>query len=314
MCSGRLNSPLETHESYFLAHIASEWIRENGTSDRPFFMRLDPWGPHDPHFVAEPFINTIDPADIPEYPSFRNDLKNRPQKHQDLLAQRIEQGRSGDWSDWQPVLARAYEHATQVDTAIGRVLDTLEELSLLDNTLIIYTADHGGALGSNGGLLDKGCVLSDEMVRIPMAIRWPKQIKPNTSSTKFVSNLDLVPTVLQAAGAKLPDPLDGLSLVPLFQEPEIDQWRESFIVEHHGHYGQKHFQRQLRYGRYKYGAHLGDKHELYDIENDPFELNNRIDDPTISHIRAELRQRLHDQMKAHNDNAPDALALLEELI
>ncbi len=312
-CSGRLNAPVETHESYFLTHIASEWVRENADASEPFFMRLDPWGPHHPHFVAEPFINTIDPAIFTQYPSFDNDLAHRPQKHRDLLAQRIEQGRSDNWGDWQPVFARANEHAIQVDTAICLFLDTLEALNLLDNTLIIYTTDHGGALGSNGGLVDKGWVLSDETVRIPMAMRWPEKIQPATSTKHFVSNLDLVPTVLAAAGADFPTPLDGTDLAPLFSSPNTTDWREDIMLEHHGHYGQKHFQRQIRHGHFKYSAHLGDRHELYDLSTDLFELDNLIDDHTFSTVRDDLRHRLVRQMKEHDDHSDEALALIEEL-
>lgn len=312
-CSGVLDSPLETHESFFLAHIASEWIEQQSKAGNPFFLRFDPWGPHHPFFVAKPFANSIDPASLPEYPNFSSDLSHRPQKHRDLLEARIKAGRSDKWADWQLPLARAHEHAKQVDTAINRVIDTLERLGQLDNTLIIYTTDHGGALGSNGGLVDKGWVLSEETVRIPIAIRWPGRIRAATSTHHLVSNLDLVPTVLEAAGAEMPNPLDGTSLFPLFQSPKRTQWREDIMLEHHGQYGQKHFQRQLRFGQYKYGAHLNDRHELYDLSADPYELDNRIDDPILDHIRTDMRRRLREQMHSHQDDAPDALALLAEL-
>jgi len=311
--SGVINGPVETHEAFFLAHIANKWLEEAATGEEPFFLRFDPWGPHQPYYVAEPYANTVNPADLPEYPNFRNDLAHRPAHHRDLLDYRIGLGRSPNWEDWQPILARCHEHSTLVDAAIGQVVDRLEELSVLDNTLIIYTADHGGAVASNGGLVDKGWLMIDETVRIPMAIRWPNQVASGESTDKFVSNMDLVPTVLEAAGAILPTPIDGTSLLALSKQPSEATWRESLMLQHHGHYSKAHFQRQLRHGEYKYVAHLDDQDELYHITQDPYELENLIDQAHIDAILQEMRHRLVEQMSVHDDNAPDAKRLIAQM-
>lgn len=311
--SGVLTTPLETHEAFFLAHLASDWLADVASQDAPFFLRFDPWGPHHPFYVAEPYANSINPADLPEYPSFSSTLEHRPINHQELLAYRIREGRSPHWEDWQPILARCHEHSTLVDAAVGRVVDALERLNLLDNTLIIYTTDHGGALGSNGGLVDKGWMMTDETVRIPMAIKWPDKITKGTTTDKFVTNLDLVPTVLQAAGAEMPSPIDGTSLLALSQHPDEVAWREDVMLEHHGHYREHHFQRQLRYANYKYVAHLDDRHELYDLSRDPYELDNLVDAPPMQNVLMDMRQRLYRQMTHHEDNAPSAQRLIGEM-
>jgi arylsulfatase A-like enzyme len=309
---GRLNTPVETHEAYFLAHLATHWLEEVAT-DRPFFLRFDPWGPHHPYFVGDPFLNTIDPSALPEYPSFRSSLDHRPHNHRDLLDYRRREGSSPNWSDWQPILARCHEHAAQVDNAVGRVVDALERLDLLENTLLIYTADHGGAVGSNGGLFDKGWLMVEETLQIPLAIRWPGRAKSRARSDKFVTNMDLVPTVLEAAGAEIPSPLDGRSLLGLIQDPEGVTWPEDVMLQHHGHYKERHFQRLLRFGPFKYVAHLDDSDELYDLEKDPFEQENLVDAQEMRPVLNEMRQRLIHQMVTHDDEARQATALIGQM-
>ena len=98
----------------------------------------------------------VDPADIPEYPSFNDDLSGRPLRH--FFHREISHLSSQswpDWSDWQRILARAYAQGLQTDAAVGDVLDTLDELELTDNTIVIWLADHGDAVAAHGGLWDK---------------------------------------------------------------------------------------------------------------------------------------------------------------
>src|SRR5690606_34475464 len=143
----------------------------------------------------------------------------------------------------------------------GTVIDTLDRLGLSENTLVIYTADHGDAIGSHGGVFDKGSLMVEETMRVPLAIRWPGVIEEGSVSEALVTNMDLVPTVLDAAGASIPEGLDGESLVNLVRDPFDTPWREDLMCEHHGH-GVKLFQRHLRWQEYKYVAHQNDIEEL----------------------------------------------------
>jgi len=310
---GVLNTPVETHEAFFLTHIANKWIDDVANDTQPFFLRIDPWGPHHPFFVAKPYLNQVNPADLPEYPSFQNNLDHRPAHHRSLLEYRRKAGNSNRWEDWQFLLARCHEHATQVDAAVGRVIDFLKESGLLENTLIIYTTDHCGALGSNGGEFDKGWLMVDETVRIPMAMRWQDRIEPGVTTDKFVTNMDLVPTVLEAGNAEIPTTMDGKSMADLIQNPDQTSWREEVMLQHHGHYGESHLQRQLRYKNYKYVAHLNDKEELYDIVQDPYELENLVELSHAKDILTDMRNRLRHQMMLHDDHSSQAEALLSQI-
>ncbi|MEM7531019.1 MAG: sulfatase-like hydrolase/transferase [Chloroflexota bacterium] len=309
---GVLNTPVETHEAYFLAHLATSWLEDVAESGEPFCLRVDPWGPHHPFWVGEPFLDTVDPHDLPQYPSFGNELRHRPQSHQDLLASRKGWSTWRTWDEFRWFLARGHEHSHLVDAAMGQVVETLDRLGLADNTIVIYTVDHGGALATNGLLVDKGWVMSDETVRIPLAIRWPDHIRPGSQTDALVTNMDLVATTLDAAQAASPDDMDSRSLLDLVQRPDDTEWREDLMIQHHGHYSQLRIQRQIRYGQYKYNAHLDDLDELYDLTQDPYELDNLIDHPDMQSVLADMRQRLKRQMEMHGDDAPEALRLLRE--
>lgn len=302
--SGVLKSPLETHEAHFVTHLANKWLEVQAQGEEPIFLRVDVWGPHQPYYVAEPFKDTIDPAQISEYPSFNRTMEDRPRHHKVYYENSMIQRSITTWSEWQPIMARCYEHVSLVDSAVGKILDTLDRCGLADNTLVVYTTDHGDILGTNRGLFDKSAMMVEETMQIPMAIRWPGKIRPGLKSDALVTNMDVVATVLQAAGAEIPDDMDSESMVRLFDDPNA-RWREDLMCEHHGH-GMEAFQRMLRWKNYKYVAHYMDIDELYDLEKDPFELNNLANNPGYEGIKKEMQQRLSIQMKRSNDRSSKA--------
>ena len=309
--AGVLTTPVETHEAFFVSHLACRWLEERARDGEPFCLRADVWGPHQPYFVGAPFANTVDPRSIPEYPSFGHDLADRPVLHQRFRDWRHKAATVGHtWEAWQPVVARCYEHVAQVDAALGRVLDALDRLGLADDTLVLYTADHGDVVGAQGGVFDKDSLMVEETMRIPLALRWPGVIDPGRATDALASNMDLVPTVLEAAGAAMP-PADGASLLPVARDPSVP-WRDDLMCQHHGH-GHPAFQRLLLWDRYKHVAHLDDRDELYDLAADPHELHNRIDDPALAGVLAQMRDRLARQMAACDDDGDDARKLLGQM-
>ena len=311
-CSGVLLSQAEAHESFFVTYLACKWLEQRSENLQPFLLRVDVWGPHQPYFVAAPFKDSIDPAKIPEYPSFNRSLDDRPAHHRDFGKHCCDKRVLSEWSDWRKVAARCYEHISLVDNALGSVLETLDRCGLYENTIVIYTTDHGDILASNGGLFDKGSMMVEETMRIPMAVRWPGRIKPGFKSSALVTNMDIVATVLDAAGAEMPPGLDGQSMLSLFESSDNEKWREELMCEHHGHAVDA-FQRFLRWKNYKYVAHYNDIDELYDLDRDPFELRNRAEDPEMKDIRNEMRERLAKQMIKSGDNSCKAGEMLKTL-
>jgi len=307
--SGVLEGPPEAHEEHFVTHLAIEKLRELALGDQPFSLVASYWGPHHPYFPTEPFASIVDPSSIPEYPSFRDNLRGRPSRY--LLHRECHHPGAKaitDWADWQTILARCYGQALQTDDAIGRLLSELDRLGLADNTLVIWCADHGDAVASHGGLWDKGATMIEEVMRVPLAVRWPVALTGGQRRDQLISNLDVTATLLDAAGVAVPESMDSRSLLPLCRDGAAD-WPDEVISQHHGHGGTMVLQRMIVVGSYKYVAALYDGDELYDLQTDPYEMSNRIDDPALAGVLVELRRRLREQMKAVDDQAYDAMRL-----
>ena len=176
------------------------------------------------------------PAEIPEYPSFRDDLSGRPFRHffhREISHQSAQS--FPDWSTWQEILARCYAQGHQTDAAVGDVLDTLDELGMRDDTIVIWLADHGDAVASHGGLWDKSSTFIEEVARVPLAIRWPAGIEGGRRTEALVSNMDATATMLAAAGVATPDYMHSRSLLPLCQDGADADWSDELVCEHMGH-------------------------------------------------------------------------------
>lgn len=308
---GTFQSGRETHEAYFTADIGTDWIEEQATADDPFFARIVTWGPHQPYWRTEAFADTIDPAAIPTYPNFDFNLSGRPSHH----VEAVHNAKRGEpWEMWRAVLAACYEHIAEVDHALNMVLETLDELGIADETLVIYTADHGDLLASNGGGFDKAWLLSEEVARIPLLMRWPDGgIEGGRTVDELVCNIDYAPTMWDAAGMVPPAEMDGRSLLDLARDPDGTDWRDQLLIEHHGHYGEWIFQRALYRDQYKYVAHLGYRDELYNLEKDPYEMDNLLVEDRVPEVRKQMQTALADEMKRFDDDVEDARKLREIL-
>ena len=170
------------------------------------------------------------------------------------------------------MIGEYYGYITLIDEECGRILKALEDTDTLDETLIIYTADHGSAVGSYR-YWDKGFGMYDCITRIPLIISHPS-IKPGVS-TAFVTLNDIAPTILEAAGGPVHE-MDGESLMPILIG-QRDAIRDNHIItEHHGHQ-QIFWQRMVRTPEFKYIFNPTSRDEFYDLEKDPWETKNILD-------------------------------------
>ncbi len=299
---GITTTPKETHEAFFLADMACERLEALAASSdsRPFHLRLDFWGPHQPYFPTREFAELYDPEDIPEYGNFNDGLAGKPDlfwqdPHRQLTddAGRFASPSRLNWGEWQRILARAYAHITLVDAAGGLVLDKLDELGLADDTLVIWTADHGDGLASHGGRFDKGSYLTEEVLRVPLAMRYPGHIAAGQVSEALACGTDIAPTILDAAGLQFERPADGESLLPLATDRDA-QPRQSLMVETYGHgFGTIELGRAVIKGACKLIAWQNHESEFYDLAADPYELRNLYNEPdrqaTVRELEEELR-------------------------
>ena len=296
--SGILAGPADAHEEQFVAHLACEQLREFAKGDQPFSLVVSLWGPHQPYYPSAQYAEMVAPRAIPEYPSFRDDLAGRPLRHQ--FHREISHRSAAsfpEWSTWQEILARCYAQGHQTDAAVGQVLDTLDELSLTENTIVVWLADHGDAVASHGGLWDKASTFIEEVARVPMAIRWPAAIAAGQQTDQLVSNMDATATLLDAAGLAVPDYMHSRSVLPLCQPADAVDWPDELVCEHMGH-GHLFPQRIILHDQYKYVFSIHDMNELYDLQADPFEMNNLVQDAQYTAVIADMRRRLAGHIEA----------------
>jgi len=186
-----------------------------------------------------------------------------------------------------------------VDEAMGRIFKVLEETKQLENTLVVFTSDEGYFYGEHGLSVERR-LSYEESARIPLLMRWPRLIKAGSTLNEMALNIDIAPTLIELGGAPVPASMDGKSLAPLLRG-EKPAWRKSFLIEY---YSDKVFPRMsqmgyqaLRTERFKYIHYLDltGMDELYDLEYDPYELQNIIKDPKAPLLLRDLdgeRERL----------------------
>lgn len=196
-----------------------------------------------------------------------------------------------------------------VDENIGRVLDHLDSIGQLDNTIIVYTSDQGFFLGEHGWF-DKR-FMYEECQRTPMLIRYPPLVEPRTTSQAMVMNIDLAPTFVELAGLEVPDDMQGLSLVPLFRKngEKPDGWRNA-VYYHYYEYPSWHSVKRhygVRTDRYKLLHFYNDidQWELYDLETDPGEMNNLYGDPHYEEVKNLMHSTLARLQLEVGDTDPD---------
>lgn len=300
--SGILEGPKECHEAYYVADMACRQLEklkketEKDGESSPFMLRVDFWGPHQPYCPSEEFAALYPPESIPEYPSFFDDLTGKPESYlfdtgrETSSGRKLERPNSMEWSRWQKLLSRCYGQITMVDEAAGSIVEKLRELKLDKNTLIIWTADHGDAIACHGGHFDKAFYLPEEVLRIPLAMAYPGVLPKNRVCRELITNCDLAPTIVSAAGGFFHSPVDGGDILQLFTERN-PEWRTALLAETHGHLAPWRAE-VLVWQQYKYIYNHGDMEELYDLKMDPYELKNLAAEESYHELLLEMQKRL----------------------
>ena len=193
---------------------------------------------------------------------------------------------------------RYCETIKAIDESTGRIMELLESRGELDKTLILYLGDNGFLFGEHG-LIDKRCAY-DASIRIPMVMRCPKQFEGGQTIDDVVANIDVAPTLLDMAGIGKPEHMDGESFLPLLQGKDVD-WRDYLLYEYYWerNYPQTPTMHALCGKRYKYIRYHGvwDIDELFDLENDPDEKRNLINDPEHQELISKLNRKLFEVLR-----------------
>lgn len=180
-----------------------------------------------------------------------------------------------------------------IDDSVGRVLKWLEDNGQAENTLVIYMGDNGFSFGEHG-LIDKRHAYEESM-RVPLIMRCPSVIKADTKVSEVIQNIDIAPTILNYAGLPTPVQMQGKSFLPILKGQKID-WKDKAFYEYYWEYDfpQTPTMFAVRTDRYKYIFNHGvwDANELYDLKNDPLEVNNLIRSPEHQTIAKDLRDQV----------------------
>jgi N-acetylglucosamine-6-sulfatase len=204
---------------------------------------------------------------------------------------------SAETSTNEKTIRERSEMLMAVDEGLGLILKALEDKGELDNTIVVFTSDHGYWYGEHCLDLERRLAY-EEAIRIPMLVRYPPLIKAGITPKQMVLSIDLAPTLLEIAGETPGTHLQGKSWVPIFKEKAND-WRSSILFEY---YSDSVFPRVLKMGykavrdnRYKYIHYvdLEGMNELYNLRNDPYELENLVDSPDYARTLKKMKKELN---------------------
>jgi len=290
-------TPEQSQVGWEAGHVIDR-LRAVASASSPFFIRWDPYGPHLPNVVPEPYYSLYPPDSIPPWPSFPDPLQGKPFIQAQM---RRTWGVDGwQWPDWAPLVSAYLAQITLMDAQIGRVLTELDDLGLAESTLVVYTCDHGDLCGGHG-MIDKHHVMYDDVVHVPLILRWPAGADPGRVCEAFVSHeLDLAATFCDMAGAPLPDTFQGSSLLPLLRGAPAPTRADIFSTYYGSQFG-LYSSRMVRDRRWKYVWNATAEDELYDLLQDPAEIHNRAGDPSLREVAERLRHRLVAWMEETSD-------------
>ena len=281
------------YQTDVFARLAVDAIRRNAASASPFFIWLTPHAPHsgaprDPDDppgaafrgpnVAAKYRDALAGQSLPTNPAFNEaDVSDKPAavRNRRLLTQAQISALTEDYQ-------QQGESLLSVDDAVTSVVDTLRSTGELANTLIIFTDDNGFMHGEHR-IPNGKVVVYEPSIRVPLVMRGPG-IPHGRHVTDVVANIDLAPTILDAANAKPMLKMDGRSLLPLARNTLANYGRD-LLLETPQYTG-------IRTDRFKYVEYRTGERELYDLKTDPFELQNRAGDSSLAAIQSELASRL----------------------
>ncbi|GAB4448407.1 MAG: sulfatase-like hydrolase/transferase [Anaerolineae bacterium] len=269
---GVVDAPVEETAEYRLFSRGIGFVQQaTQQPDQPWALFLSTEAPHDPYVVPADYYRRVNPAEIPRPASFDDPLTDRP-----AIYRRLQQvWRSLDWPDFAQATACYYAFCAMIDDQLGRIIQSLRENNQLDNTLIVFTSDHGDYMGAHRLLL-KGIPAFEEAYHVPLILAGPG-IPAGQRVPQTVSLLDLPRTLAQlTTGADFP--CQGRSLLPLLGDAPPQNWANEAYAECHG---QRFYytQRVLWQEHFKYVFNGFDEDELYDLSTDPHELRNLAADP-----------------------------------
>jgi arylsulfatase A-like enzyme len=300
MAGGRWHGPVSSTPCYFQTNQAINMLSDMAKDDAPFFISMQYWDPHGPHLIPDEFAGITDRSKIKPWVNFEDDLTGKATR---VRRERDDFYRLHPRTEAELIsnIGLFCDHVALLDSQIGRLLDFLDQTGLAEDTLIVFTSDHGDMTGAHGGLIDKGLPY-EEAMRVPLVFANPQL----TAGTRdgLALNMDLLPTALSLLGVSY-DPRQARDLSEEVLSAEGSS-RAVLLAEYHG----------LRFlfsqrilvsdDNWKYIFSPGDDDELYDLNRDPHEMDNRA--KANSDRLARMRELLMAETARFEDPLRDCVA------
>lgn len=293
--------PEKYHYNTWIAERTNALLEEYHRAGDPFFLWASFPDPHPPYLVPEPWDRMYDPDNltIPQAVPGEH-LANPPHF-------RMTQERNPDFSAWKEtgfpihgyhshlldseqerkqLVATYYGMISMMDKYIGRILDKLDELGLAENTIVVFTTDHGHFFGQHG-LQAKGGFHYEDLIKVPLIVRYPGHVPAGVQSTAMQSLVDLAPTFLSFIGAPIPRTMTGVDQRGVWLG-ERQQARDHILCEFR-HEPTTIHQKTYVDERYKITVYYNQTYgELFDLQEDPGEIRNLWDDPNARDLKSML--------------------------
>jgi arylsulfatase len=283
----------EHHMEGWLAGEAVDALGKLKDSDKPFCMVVSFYGPHHPCAPPKPYddMYALEDIELPESFDAPQDKKNDPPGNPWGLTNNVRE----KWTVEQckDYIRRYLGGVTYIDDQMTRVLDALKANGLEDNTIIMFSCDHGEMMCEQGLIYKHVFNGYDTLMKVPLLVQWPGHIEAGKVHEGLTSHVDLMPTLLALAGADIPDQVDGKSMADVLTG-DADVAREEIFcdVANHGY--------MTRKGQWKFvlnasvlkGEFIRKLDELYDLESDPNEITNLADEPEHAERVAVMKERV----------------------
>jgi arylsulfatase A-like enzyme len=308
-----------------------DWLANKRDPQKPFMLMIHQKAPHRTWIPAEREMSRYEDIEIPEPTNLFDDYSTRTTAahEQDMSIEKtmslvndlkvggkyaVPGGQFAARNEWyaankpegkdlvkwkyQLYMKDYLRCVWSVDESVGRVLQALKDMGLDENTIVMYSSDQGFYLGEHGWF-DKR-FMYEQSFRTPLLARWPGKIKPGSVNTDLAQNVDFAETFLDLAGAPIPADMQGKSLVPLLKGKTPSDWRTSLYYHYYEYPGTHSVRRHegVENSRYKlirfYGKNVpnGEEWELYDLKNDPQEMNNLYNNPESAALVQDLKKEL----------------------
>ncbi len=305
--------PPTIHEGYVedvVTDRAVRWIKEKRS--KPFCLIFWFQSPHAPFFRPRRLLDLYNGIPIPKPATFDDDLKGYPGKPRafanadDSIGTytRNSQTKSNCARTLEEVVKDYYAGIVAADQNVGKLYQALTDIGQMDDTAIMFSADHGFFLGE-WRKYDKR-FMHEPSIRTPMLIRYPRMVRAGAVLDPMVTNLDIAPTFLELAGVPVPRRMQGLSMVPFLKGEKPRTWRKDWLYEYYEYPGPHNVpkNRGVRTDRYKYIHYYEapEEFEMYDLQEDPGELHNLYGDRAHAGLAADLRRRLAELRQETDDH------------